>query len=159
MKITIQNNNQNNNQFFMGPWGFLARVVVMSLAAVLAGYLLPGIHFDGIMAVVITAVVISLLNNFIRPILIVVALPFLLFSLGLFMLVINALIILLADKLIPTFHVDGFGSAFWFSLLLTFFNYLLELPNRALRHGNRYQSPNDNNNNSDEEFAPYEEVE
>ena len=158
MRFTIQTNNQNNNHFFMGPWGFLARVVVMSLAAVLAGWLLPGIRFDGLMAVVITAVVISLLNNFIRPILIVVALPVLLFSMGLFMLVINTLIILLADKLVPNFHVDGFGSAFWFSLLLTFFNYLLELPNKALRHRNRYQSPHDNNNN-DEEFTPYEEVE
>lgn len=158
MKITIRNNNQNTNQFFMGPWGFVTRVIVMSLAAVLAGYLLPGIRFDGIAAVVVTAVVISLLNNFIRPILIVVALPFLLFSMGLFMLVINALIILLAERLIPTFHVDGFWSAFWFSLLLTLFNYLLELPNKALRHSSRYQSPNDSNN-SDDGFTPYEEVE
>lgn len=158
MRITIHNNNQNN-YFFMGPWGFVTRVIVMSLAAVLAGYLLPGIRFDGLMAVVITAVVISLLNNFIRPILIVVALPVLLFSMGLFMLVINTLIILLAAKLVPNFHVDGFGSAFWFSLLLTFFNYLLELPNKALRRNNSYQSPNENNDDNDTDFTPYEEVE
>lgn len=158
MRITIHNNNQNNH-FFMGPWGFVTRVIVMSLAAVLAGYLLPGIRFDGLMAVVITAVVISLLNNFIRPILIVVALPVLLFSMGLFMLVINTLIILLAAKLVPNFHVDGFSSAFWFSLLLTFFNYLLELPNKALRRNNSYQSPNENNDDNDTDFTPYEEVE
>lgn len=156
MKITIQNNNQSNNPFFMGPWGFLTRVVVMSLAAVLAGYLLPGIRFESLMTVIITAVVIALLNNFIRPILIVVALPVLLFSMGFFMLVINAIIVLLADRLIPDFHVDGFGSAFWFSLLMTFFNFLLELPNKALRHRHRYQSPHDND---DTEFTPYEEVE
>ena len=156
MKITIQNNHSNNNPFFMGPWGFLTRVVVMSLAAVLAGYLLPGIRFESLMTVVMTAVVIALLNNFIRPILIVVALPVLLLSMGLFMLVINALIVLLADRLIPNFHVDGFGSAFWFSLLMTFFNFLLELPNKALRHRNSYQSPHEND---DTGFTPYEEVE
>lgn len=159
MNIIIQNNKKDNNHFYMGPWGFLARVVVMSLAAMLAGWLLPGIHFSNLGTVIVTAVVISLLNNFIRPILIVLALPVLLLSMGFFMLIINALIVLLAGQLIPDFQVDGFGTAFWFSLLMTFFNFLLELPNKALRHSSRYQSPNDGgNNNSDEEFTPYEEV-
>lgn len=157
MKITIQSGGHNRPPFFMGPWGFFARVVVMSLAAVLAGYLLPGIHFDSLAAVIVTALVIALLNNFIRPILIVVALPFLLFSMGFFMLVINAVIVLLTDQLIPSFHVDGFGSAFWFSLLMTLFNYLLELPNKVLRRNRHYQSPNDSN--GDDGFTPYEEVE
>ncbi|KWW29724.1 MAG: putative membrane protein [bacterium P3] len=152
MKITFR----SDSGFFMGPWGFLARVVVMSLAAVLAGYLLPGIWFDSMATVIVTAVVISLLNNFIRPILIVVTLPFTLFSMGLFLLVVNAVIILLAAALVPRFHVDGFGSAFWFSLLLTLFNYLLELPNKVIRHRRRYRSPHEDD---DTGFTPYEEVE
>lgn len=151
MKITFH----HDNRHFVGPGGFLTRVIVMSLAAMLAAYLLPGIQFDSFAAVVITAIVIALLNNFIRPILIVVTLPFLLLSMGLFLFVVNAIVILLADSLVSGFHVASFGSALLFGLLLTLFNYLLELPNRML-YRQPYRSPHDSNS---DEFTPYEEVE
>ena len=153
MKISFQHHSDN---FYVGPWGFLARVIVMSLGAVLAGYLLPGVTFGSLATVVVAAVVISLLNNFIRPILIVVTLPFTIFTLGFFLLVINALMIELASAIVADFHVATFGDAFLFSLLLTLFNYLLELPNRMMRR-RRYQPTHDDSN--DEGFTPYEEVE
>ena len=71
--------------------GFVTQVVVMALATVLAAYLLPGVHVDSVGAAILTAAVIALLNNFIRPILIVLTLPFTIVSMGLFLLVINAL--------------------------------------------------------------------
>ena len=98
--------------------GFVTQVVVMALATVLAAYLLPGVHVDSVGAAILTAAVIALLNNFIRPILIVLTLPFTIVSMGLFLLVINALIILMTAGLVPKFHVDGFWNALLFSLLL-----------------------------------------
>ena len=158
MKIIIG----NQNDVYSGPWGFVARVVVMTLATLLATYILPGVEVDSIGAALFTAVVIALLNNFVRPILIVVTLPFTILSMGLFLLVINALIVLLASGLVNSFHVNGFGNAVLFSVLLTLFNYLLELPNKAIR---KHDNPSSNekyrfaSKDDDNDFTPYEEVE
>lgn len=158
MKITIN----TDNDTYTGKWGFLARVIVMTLATILAAKLLPGVHINSLLTAILTAVVISLLNNFIRPILIVVTLPFTIVSMGLFLLVINALIVILASGLITDFNVDGFGSALLFSLLLTLFNYLLELPNKAIRRkqykNHSEQDIHKKHNDDEDDYTPYEEV-
>lgn len=153
MRITIS----NKPQFYSGPWGFLAQVVVMTLATLLATWILPGVTIDSVGAAVITAIVIALLNSFIRPILIVLTLPFTIFSMGLFIFIINALIIMLAAGLVDKFHVDGFGNALLFSLLLTIFNYLLEIPNRLSRRPKYKEAPQSPDADSDG-FSPYEEI-
>ena len=153
MKITLS----SNPHFYSGPWGFLAQVVVMTLATLLATRILPGVTIDTVGAAVITAIVIALLNSFIRPILIVLTLPFTIVTMGLFVFIINALIILLAARLVDRFHVDGFGSALLFSLLLTAFNYLLEIPNRITRRPKYKESPQSPDVDADG-FTPYEEV-
>lgn len=129
MKITIG----DNGELYAGPLGFVAQVVVMTLATLLAAYLLHGVHIDTVGAAILTAAVIAVLNNFLRPILIALTLPFTIATLGLFLLVINAVIILLASQLVRHFNVDGFWNALLFSLLLTVFNYVLEIPNRLMR--------------------------
>ena len=159
MKITFN----NNQELYSGRFGFLAQTVVMTLAAILAAYILPGVHINSVASAIITAIVIALLNSFIRPILIVLTLPFTIFSMGLFLLIINAFIIMLASGLVPSFHVDGFWSALLFSLLLTLFDYLLELPNRLMRRPD-YQHPDqaqpDMHVDTDENgFSPYEIIE
>lgn len=158
MKIIIG----DNRDLYSGPWGFVAQVVVMTLATMLAAYVLPGVHIDSLVAAIATAAVIALLNNFIRPILIVITLPFTVVSMGLFLLVINAVIILMASGLVRQFHVDGFWNALLFSLLLTGINYLLEIPNRVQRRP-KYQPSDkphhdDHTDTDDEGFTPYEEV-
>ena len=153
MRITFN----NTPQLYSGSWGFLAQVVVMTLATLLATWILPGVTIDSVPAAVLTAVVIALLNSFIRPILIVLTLPFTIFTMGLFIFIINALIILLASGLVSRFHVDGFGSALLFSLLLTLFNYLLEIPNRLMRRPRYKDSPKSPGADSDG-FSPYEEI-
>lgn len=158
MKIII--GNQQN--LYSGPLGFLAQVVVMALATVLAAYLLPGVRVDTLGTAILTAAVIALLNSFIRPILIVLTLPFTIFSMGLFLLIINAFIIMLTAGLVPSFHVGGFWDALLFSLLLTGINYLLELPNRLMRRP-KYQPSDlpehDNHIDTDPDgFTPYEEI-
>lgn len=153
MKITIS----NTPDFYSGPWGFLAQVVVMTLATLLATWILPGVTIDSVAAAVLTAVVIALLNSFIRPILIVLTLPFTIFTMGLFIFIINALIIMLASGLVSRFHVDGFGSALLFSLLLTLFNYLLEIPNKLMRRP-KYKEPSQGPDADADGFTPYEEI-
>lgn len=151
------------NTKYSGPWGFLAQLVVMTLAVILAQYILPGVHIDSLKAAILTALVISLLNNFIRPILIVLTLPFTIFSMGLFLLIINAVIILMTAGLVSQFHVDGFFSALFFSLLLTALNYLLEIPNRMMRRPEYQPSQEekiDDHVDTDENgFTSYEEIE
>lgn len=130
----------------------------MTLAVILATYLLPGVHVESVWWAILTAIVISLLNGFIRPILIVVTLPFTIISMGLFLFIINAVVIMLASGLVRGFEVDGFGSALLFSLLLTVLNYLLELPNKLMNR-KTFEENDDGSDTDDEGFTPYEEVE
>lgn len=146
-------------QRYAGTWGFVTRIIVMTLAVILVDWLLPGVKVTNVTNALLTALVISLLNNFVRPLLIVITLPFTAITLGLFLLVINAVIIILSSKLVPGFDVGGFGNAILFSLLLTVFNYLLEAPNRIMLLKDftpPHRQPNSDADNDD--FTPYEEL-
>ena len=104
---------------------FFIRILLSALAVVIASYLLPGVGVDGFFAAIIIALVIALLNFVVKPILVVLTIPLTVFTLGLFLLVINALIILMADAIVPGFYVDGFWWALIFSLLMSLVNSLL----------------------------------
>lgn len=155
MKLTISNHQKRQS----GPAGFVMRTIVLTLAIIIAIRIIPGVRIEGnsITVAVMTALVISLLDNFIRPILIFITLPFTLLTMGLFIFVINALIIELTDVIVGPFQVDSFGYALLFSLIITFLNYLLELPNKWLNR-TEYQS-RQSRNKEDEGFTDYEEVE
>ena len=155
MNIKININRQRQS----GPWGFLTRTIILTLAVIIAIRILPGVRIVGgsVAAAILTALVISLLDNFIRPILIFITLPFTVVSLGLFIFIINAIIVEMAAALVPPFQVDSFGYALLFSLIITALNYLLELPNRWLNRTT--YNPRDNSDTDDDGFTPYEEVE
>jgi len=101
---------------------FLGRLVVSTLAVIITSYILPGVHMEGVLTALLVAAVLSLLNAVVKPVLIILTIPITLFTLGFFLLIINAIMILLASKLVPGFHVDGFWIAFLFSLVLSFIN-------------------------------------
>lgn len=101
---------------------FLLNVVAVLVAA----YLLPGVSVDGFWAAVVLAVVLGIFNVTLKPLLIILTIPATLFTFGLFLLVINAIIILLADYLMTGFDVDGFWWALLFSLLLWLTNSFLK---------------------------------
>lgn len=143
-------------EFYSGRSGCLTRILLLSVAVVVAAWLLPGVAVGSLWSVLLTAVVISLLDNLVRPILVVVTLPVTAITLGLFLFVINAIIILLASEIVSGFEVSGFGSALLFSLVLTGINYLLELPNKYLDRKELQQRKTDDTD--DEGFTPYEEI-
>ncbi len=153
-----------NQQRQSGPWGFAARTIVLTLATIIAIKILPGVRIvgDSVWVAIFTALVISLLDNFVRPILIFITLPFTVLTMGLFIFIINAVVIELTAAIVNPFQVDSFGYALLFSLIVTVLNYLLELPNR-LRNRTYYQSNNPyggfHQTKDDDDFTDYEEIE
>ncbi|MBJ6119697.1 phage holin family protein [Pontibacter sp. BT310] len=107
--------------------GFIIKLLITGVAVVLASYILPGVHIDTFVTALILALVLALLNAVVRPILVILTIPVTILTLGLFLLVINALIILLADYLIAGFTVDGFLWALIFSLVLSVINAILDM--------------------------------
>lgn len=98
---------------------FILRLLLSALAVVLLANILPGVHVATYGIAILVALVISLLNMLVKPLLVILTLPVTILTLGLFLLVINALIILLASSLVSGFNVDGFWWALLFSLLLS----------------------------------------
>ena len=107
---------------------FLVQLIISTLAVLISAYLLPGVHIEGnsFLIALIVATVLSFLNNVVKPIMIVLTIPVTIFSLGLFLIVINAGIILITAKIVEGFKVDGFWWAFLFSLILSLVTSILE---------------------------------
>lgn len=100
----------------------IIKFLLNGLAVVLTAYLLPGVDVTDYWTALIVALVLSIANVVVKPILIILTIPITVVTLGLFLLVINAIIILMADYLVDGFYVDGFWWALLFSLILSLFN-------------------------------------
>lgn len=102
----------------------LLRWLLNAVALLLVAYLVPGFHVSGFVTALIVALVLGIVNAIIRPIVVILTLPINILTLGLFTLVINALMILLVSKLIKGFNIDGFWPAFWGALILWVMSWL-----------------------------------
>jgi putative membrane protein len=91
--------------------GFFARVLISAFGLWIADLLLAGVRFDGAGPLFLAAVLLGLVNAVVRPIVVILTLPITLLSLGLFMFVINGAMLLLVARLMPSFHLDGLGTA------------------------------------------------
>ena len=98
---------------------FLTKLLLSAISVIIASYLLPGVIVESFWSALIVAAFLAILNVTLKPILIVLTIPITFITLGLFLLVINALMILLADQVIPGFRVEGFWWAIGFSLILS----------------------------------------
>lgn len=98
---------------------FITRLVTTTLAVIIVTYLLPGVTVDNALTAIIVAAVLALLNAVVKPVLILLTFPITIVTLGLFLLVINALMVMLASYIIPGFQVRGFGWALVFSIILS----------------------------------------
>lgn len=103
----------------------ILRLLLSALAVVILAKFLPGVSLDSYTTGIIVAVVLVLLNNILRPILIILTLPITIITLGLFLLVINACMVLLADKFIDGFAVSSIWTAILFSILLSILQSIL----------------------------------
>lgn len=92
-------------------------IIISSIAVYFTAWLLPGISIENYGTAIITAIVLGLLNAFVKPLLQILSLPITVLTLGLFLLVINTIIILLASKMVSGFHVGNFWWALLFSII------------------------------------------
>lgn len=104
----------------------LFKILISSLAVFLTAYILPGVHVDGYFTAISVAIVLALLNGFLKPLLVLLTIPVTLITLGFFLLVINASIIMLAGYFVDGFSVDGFWWALIFSLVLSVITSIME---------------------------------
>ena len=105
---------------------FILKLFVSALAVIVSSYFLKGVRVDTPLIALIVAAVLSFLNAIVKPIIVLFTIPITIVSLGLFLIVINAIIILLADYLVDGFHVSGFWWALLFSFILSLVTSLFE---------------------------------
>lgn len=119
---------------------FIVKLLISAIAVLITAYFLDGVtigdnqfysgsspELNKFVTALLVAIVLAFLNTIIKPILTILSLPITFFTLGLFLFVINAVIILFADKLVDGFKVDGFWTALWFSFVLWIVNGILEM--------------------------------
>ncbi|HYG23040.1 MAG TPA: phage holin family protein [Verrucomicrobiae bacterium] len=106
---------------------FLQTWAINTLAVLVAVSILPGIRYERIVDLFVASLLLGVLNAFVRPILLLMALPLLIFSLGLFIFVINALLLYFIGSILTGFHVDSFWWAFGGALVISTVSFFLNL--------------------------------
>ena len=112
--------------------GFLIRLIVNAVALICVAYVVPGIHVSGLGGALIAALILGVVNAILRPILVVLSLPLELVTLGLFTLVINALLFWLVGALHVGLTVDGFWPAFWGAIVMAIVSWILSFATRGM---------------------------
>ncbi|QFZ54034.1 phage holin family protein [Oceanihabitans sp. IOP_32] len=105
---------------------FIIRLLLNAVAIFVIAHLMSGVHVDGYLTAILVALVLSVLDLLVKPILIILTLPVTVITLGLFLFIVNALIILLADKLVGGFSVSGIWVAVLFSVFLSILQSVLQ---------------------------------
>ena len=112
----------------------LLQLISTSVALLVADYLMDSIRFEQPWVAIITAVVLALLNTFLKPLLVLLTIPATLFTLGVFLLVINAAILMIADQLVEGFVIEGFWSAVLLTIFISLVNGLLGGNVQVVKH-------------------------
>ncbi|MCC2545175.1 phage holin family protein [Hymenobacter sp. BT175] len=107
--------------------GFLLKLLLTAILTYVLARFLPGAHIAGFTDALLLVVVLAVLNAVLKPILKILGFPITILTLGLFLLVINAVIVLIADWLLAGFRVDGFISALIFSLVLSVVTFIVDM--------------------------------
>lgn len=104
---------------------FVFRWIATTIAVVIATKLLPGVRVDDFGSLIAAALLLGILNAFVRPVLLILSAPLILLSLGFFILIVNALMLYWVPTFVPGFHVDGFGTAFWGAIVVGLISWML----------------------------------
>lgn len=106
----------------------ILRWLALAIGVWVAVRLVPGIDAADFASLVVAALVLGILNSLVKPILVALALPFVVFTFGIFLLFINAFLLILTAKLVPGFHVSGFWPAMGASLIISVLSMVLGIP-------------------------------
>ncbi len=112
----------------------ILQILSTSLTLLVGDYLMDSIYFDQPWVAIVTAIVLALLNLFLKPLLVMLTIPATILTLGLFLLVINAAILMIAGQLVPGFHIASFWSAVLLALFISLVNSLLGGNIKVERH-------------------------
>lgn len=100
--------------------------ILFAILIMFIAWIIPGITISGFLSALVVVIIMSLINVFVRPLVSLISLPINVITLGIFSLIINTLLFLLVAKLSPGFHIDGFWSGFFGSLILSVFSPLID---------------------------------
>lgn len=104
---------------------FVIRWLVTTVAVMAASSIVHGIRYDNATSLIGAALLLGILNAFVRPVLLILSVPLILLTLGLFILVVNAFMLFIVPGIVTGFHVDSFGSAFWGSIIISIVSWIL----------------------------------
>jgi len=104
----------------------IVKILLNSVAVLFASYILPGVKVENFWYAIVAAIALGIVNFLIKPVLIFLTLPVTIVTLGLFIFVINALLVLLVSHFVPGFRVDGFWWALLFSLVFSILKTILD---------------------------------
>lgn len=104
---------------------FLIRWGITAIAVMVAAWLIPGIRYDSTGVLLGASLLLGIINAFVRPVLMLLSLPFILVTMGLFIFVVNALLMLLVSSIVPGFQVDGFWNAFFGAIIVSIVSLIL----------------------------------
>jgi putative membrane protein len=119
----------------------ILRLLVYTCAVLVTAWLLPGVQIENFVTALMVAIALAILNTFIRPVLVFLTIPVTIVTLGLFLLVINALIIILISKIVPGFVVDGFWWALLFSVILSIIASLFGTSSTTIVRRHEHEEP------------------
>lgn len=122
--MQLYNLHKENYYYFMNR---VLNLLFSGLAVIVAAYIIPGVKIDNYFTAIVVAVFMGIVNFFLKPLLIILTLPINMLTLGLFTFVINALLIMLVDKIVPGFEIPGFLTALLFGLVLSFVNFFFNI--------------------------------
>jgi len=103
---------------------FFVKLLISAVVIILTAWITPGVQIRSFWSAIVVALVLALLNIFLKPIMIVLTIPITIVTLGLFLFVINAFIVYMAGKMVSGFRVESFGGALLFSLFLSIISYI-----------------------------------
>jgi len=103
---------------------FFVKLLISAVVIILTAWITPGVQIRSFWSAIVVALVLALLNIFLRPIMVVLTIPITIVTLGLFLFVINAFIVYMAGKMVSGFRVESFGGALLFSLFLSIISYI-----------------------------------
>jgi putative membrane protein len=104
---------------------FVFRWAITTVSVMVAASVISGIRYDSATSLIGAALLLGILNAFLRPILLLLMAPLIILTLGIFIFVVNALMLLLVNQFVHGFHVDSFGSAFWGAILISIVSWML----------------------------------